>query len=82
MTPQTFNEKVIAIALIIIGIFIFSTITASISSYLIDKLSEEEDDEIEAKLDEIQDNLDDLHKENQDLKREIKELKDLIKNDN
>ncbi|WP_405314748.1 ion transporter [Methanobrevibacter sp.] len=81
VTPQTFNEKVIAIALIIIGIFIFSTITASISSYLIDKLSEEEDDEIEAKLDEIQDNLDDLHKENQDLKREIKELKDLIKKD-
>lgn len=79
VTPHTFNEKVIAIILIFIGIFIYSTITASISSYLIDKLSEDKDDEIEEKLDAIQDNLDNLQKENRDLKREIKELKDLIK---
>lgn len=79
VTPQTFNEKIIALVLIFIGIFIFSTITAAISSYLTDKLIKEEDSIIEEKLDTIHDNLDELRKENQELKREISELKDLIK---
>lgn len=69
ITPQTLNEKVISILLIFIGIFIFSTITGAISSFLTDRLISDED--IENKLDGIQDELkevkDDLrlaHEEN------------------
>lgn len=77
--PITFNDKVITIALIFIGIFVFSTITAAISSFLTDRLLAEEDEEIEEKLDSIQRDMDELHKENNELKQEIIELKDLLK---
>ena len=81
VTPQTFNEKVIAIALIFIGIFIFSTITAGISSFLTERLLQDDDKEIEEKFDVIQQDLDEIKKENSELKQEIIELKNLIKGD-
>ena len=81
VTPQSFQEKLITVILIIVGVFIFSTITAAISSYLTDRLVKDDDEKISEKLDKMQENLDELHRENQDLKREIKELKDLIKKD-
>ena len=59
--------------------FIFSTITAAISSYLTDRLISDEG--MEEKLDLILSDLDKLQKENDDLKNEIKELKELVNND-
>lgn len=41
VTPQTYNEKVIAI--LFAGIFIFSTITAEISSFLTEHLLKSDD---------------------------------------
>lgn len=79
VTPKTFNEKVIAIILIFVGIFVFSTITAAISSFLTERLLNDEDEEIKGKLSSIQEDLDKLHDENEELKQEITELKDLLK---
>lgn len=81
VTPQTFNEKIIAIALIFVGIFVFSTITAGISSFLTERLLQDGDKEIEEKFDVIQHDLDEIKKENSELKQEIIELKNLIKGD-
>lgn len=86
VTPKTFNEKVITILLIIAGIFIFSTITAAISSFLTERLIKKGDDEMEAdientineKFEEMNSKLDDLNEENRLLREEIRELKDLI----
>lgn len=77
VTPKTFYEKVIALVLIIVGMFVFSTITAAISSVLTDRLLVK-DEEMEEKMDRIENNLENLSKENQELKQEIRELKDLI----
>ena len=73
--------------LILIGIVIFSTITAAISSYLTDNMLENEDDgidEVKKRMDEESENikseLDAIRKENQQLHDEISELKELIKN--
>ena len=41
--PVTLNEKIISIFLIFAGIFIFSTITAAISSYFTDRLLDNND---------------------------------------
>ena len=79
IVPRTFNEKIIALLLLFIGIFIFSTITAAISSYLTDRLISDEG--MDKKLDLILSDLDKLQKENDDLKNEIKELKELVNND-
>ena len=79
VVPKTFNEKIIALLLLFIGIFIFSTITAAISSYLTDRLISDEG--MDEKLDLILSDLDKLQKENDDLKNEIKELKELVNND-
>ena len=87
ITPQTYNEKILTMILILIGIVIFSTITAAISSYLTDNMIENEDDDIEEvkkRMDEESENikseLDAIRKENQQLHDEISELKELIKN--
>lgn len=87
ITPQTYNEKILTMILILIGIVIFSTITASISSYLTDSMIESEDEgidevkkSVEEKSEHIQSELDAIKKENQKLHEEIKELKELIKN--
>ena len=92
VTPHTFSEKVITVFLIIVGVFVFSTITAAISSYLTDRLLHKEEVDISNiieenakplsdELDEIRKELEVTHKENQELKDEIRELKELIKGD-
>ena len=75
VTPVTFNEKIITMVLIIAGVFIFSTITAAISSYLTDRIMSEDNEEFDDKLNEIMDELKCIRKENQELKEEIKKLK-------
>ncbi|WP_458456619.1 ion transporter [Methanobrevibacter sp.] len=87
--PKTFNEKLITVLLVFVGIFIFSTITAAISSFLTEKLLSDDNEEIEDKFEMIQDELKELkkdlersHEENKDLKEEITELKKImLKND-
>jgi voltage-gated potassium channel Kch len=87
ITPQTYNEKILTMILILIGIVIFSTITASISSYLTDNMIESEDDgidevkkSVEEKSERILSELESVRKENQELRDEINELKEMIKN--
>ena len=83
VTPDTYNEKVLTIVLILIGIFVFSTIIAAMSSYLTDKILEKEDEdiigEIEEKSEKIMSELKIVQRENKQLKEEICELKELIK---
>ena len=94
ITPQTFNEKVISIALIFIGIFVFSTITAAISSFLTERLLEDEEGDIKQDIDEVmsghfemfENEIKSFHEENKQLREEnklireeIRELKELIK---
>lgn len=84
VTPKTHNEKVLSMILILIGIFVFSTITATITSYFTDNLwNDDEDDmktEIKESIDEktesIMEELKIARNENNQLKDEIKELKD------
>lgn len=93
VTPKTYNEKVLAIILILIGVFVFSAITAIISSFLTDRIldSDEEDivseieKTIEEKSESIMEELKNVRMENKqlkdetdELKAEIKELKDMI----
>ena len=93
VTPKTYNEKVLAIILILIGVFVFSAITAIISSFLTDRIldSDEEDivseiqKTIEEKSESIMEELKTARMENKqlkdetdELKVEIKELKDMI----
>ena len=88
MAPVTHNEKVLAIILILIGIFAFSTITAAISSFLTDRILDEDEDDImlevnkniNEKTEIIQKELKNVREENKMLKDEIHELKELIKN--
>lgn len=92
VVPKTFNEKVITVLLIFIGIFVFSTITAAMSSYLTDRLLNQEEDDmgriveenaksINEELDQIKAELEITQKQNRELKDEILELKDLIRDD-
>lgn len=84
ITPQTYNEKVISIVLIFVGVFIFSTITAAISSFLTDRLLKDDDEElenlIEEKYESLSDELKTVKEENKKLHEDIKELKELVKN--
>ena len=57
ITPHTFNERVITIALIFVGIFVFSTITAAISSFFTDRLLGANDVSFEEKLDEKEEKI-------------------------
>ena len=50
VTPQTYNEKVLSIILILIGIFIFSSITAAISSFLTDRILEDDNKDIKEEI--------------------------------
>ena len=86
IVPQTFNDKIITILLIIEGIFIVSTITAALSSYLTDRLMFSEDAEMIAL---IKENLDEnseqmmkeltaIREDNKRLQDEINELKEMI----
>lgn len=94
VTPKTYNEKVLVILLILIGIFIFSAITAAMSSFLTDRILDEDEDDI---IQEVNNRIDEksqiimnelnsvheenkkLHQENMRLHEEIEELKELIK---
>lgn len=81
--PKTYNEKVLTIILILIGIFVFSTITAAISSFLTDRIIgyDKEDmkneikEDIEEKSEIILNELKIAREENKMLKEEINELK-------
>lgn len=93
VTPKTYNEKVLAIILILIGVFLFSAITALMSSFLTDRIL---DDDEEDRVSEIQETIEEksenimaeiksvrmenkqLKDEANELKAEIKELKDMI----
>lgn len=85
--PRTYNEKILTIILIVIGVFVFSTITAAMSSYLTDRIMEKEgkynklkiNRNIEEKSENIMKELKIMQEENQKLKEEINELKNLIK---
>lgn len=88
--PKTPIEKIISILLIFVGLFIFSTITAAISSLFTDRLLSDNDNEFETlidekekainiKFDELKSELQETKSQNEDLKREISELKELIR---
>ena len=87
VTPKTYNEKVLTIILILIGIFVFSTITAAMSSFLTDKILEDDEEDIKEEIEEvlnqktelIMEELKNTRKENQRLQKEVNELKELIK---
>lgn len=87
ITPTTFNGKVLSILLIIVGVFIFSTITGAVSSIFTDRLLEiddESDEEtlkqtLDEKIKPLSDELKELKQQNAQLKEEIIELKELIK---
>ena len=88
VVPQTYTEKIIALILIIIGIFVFSTITAAISSVFTNRILEDDDnhivtsieDTIEEKFEILEDRFKSVSEENEMLRNEIKELKEIIKN--
>ena len=88
VVPQTYMEKVIALILIIIGIFVFSTITAAISSVFTNRILEDDDNHIvtsiegtiEEKFEILEGRLKSVSEENDMLKNDIKELKEIIKN--
>ena len=83
IVPKTFNERVITLFLIIVGIFVVSTITAALSSYLTDRLMEKEEEDIvgdirlsvEENSQNIMDELKIIRQENKRLQDEIDELK-------
>ena len=83
IVPKTFNERVITLFLIIVGIFVVSTITAALSSYLTDRLMEKEEGDIVGNLrlsveensQNIMDELKIIRQENKRLQDEIDELK-------
>ena len=80
VAPRTFDEKVISIFLIFVGIILFSTLTAAISSYLTDRLINPEEEQIDRKVDDVKEELKNMREENKKLHDEINELKELIKN--
>ena len=88
VTPTTYNEKVLVIILILVGIFIFSTITAAISSFLTDQdivsnikeAIDEKSENIMSELEHVRSENKQLKIETNELKDEINELKDIIKN--
>lgn len=85
--PKTYNEKIFTIILILIGIFVFSTITAAMSSFLTDRILDDEEKDIEKRITEdideksekILNELKIVREENKKLKDEISELKEYIK---
>ena len=84
--PKTHNEKVLTLILILIGIFVFSTITASMSSFLTDRIIDDEEEDIKSKINEtiedksenIMNELKVVREENKGLKDETNELKGKI----
>lgn len=62
--------------MVFVGIFVFSTITAAISSVFTDRLINDEN--IEEDLQIVKKDLNNLQAQNDELKQEIKELKEII----
>ena len=89
IVPKTFNERIITLLLIIVGIFVVSTITAALSSYLTDRLMEKEEGDIVGNLrlsveensQNIMDELKIIRQENKRLQDEIDGLKKKMDND-
>lgn len=87
VTPKTYNEKVLAIILILIGVFVFSAITALMSSFLTDRILDDDEEDrvseiqetIEEKSENIMAEIKSVRMENKQLKDEANELKDEIK---
>ncbi|KZX11088.1 pH-gated potassium channel KcsA [Methanobrevibacter oralis] len=79
ITPITVTEKIISLILIIMGIFIFSTITGAISSYLTDNFLAKENNELESELNNIKSELEKSNNELRELKNEVAKFSELIK---
>ena len=87
VTPKTYNEKVLAIILILIGVFVFSAITALMSSFLTDRILDDDEEDrvseiqetIEEKSENIMAEIKSVRMENKQLKDEANELKTEIK---
>jgi len=87
VTPKTYNEKVLAIILILIGVFVFSAITALMSSFLTDRILDDDEEDrvseiqetIEEKSENIMAEIKSVRMENKQLKDEANELKAEIK---
>lgn len=87
VTPKTYNEKVLAIILILIGVFVFSVITALMSSFLTDRILDDDEEDrvseiqetIEEKSENIMAEIKSVRMENKQLKDEVNELKAEIK---
>lgn len=87
VTPKTYNEKVLAIILILIGVFVFSAITALMSSFLTDRILDDDEEDrvseiqetIEEKSENIMAEIKSVRMENKQLKDEANELKVEIK---
>lgn len=88
IVPQTFNERIITLLLIIVGIFIVSIITAAMSSYLTDRLMGNDEEKmmdnikvaVKENSQDVMNELKIVREENRKLQDEINELKELIKN--
>lgn len=83
--PQTYNERALALVLIVIGVLTFSAITAGISSYLTERLISKDEKKIDEDINEVKNQLEIVNndlkyikKENEMLHEEIRELKDII----
>lgn len=83
VTPKTYNEKVLVIILILIGVFVFSAITALMSSFLTDRILDDDEEDrvseiqetIEEKSENIMAEIKSVRMENKQLKDEANELK-------
>ena len=83
VTPKTYNEKVLAIILILIGVFVFSAITALMSSFLTGRILDDDEEDrvseiqetIEEKSENIMAEIKSVRMENKQLKDEANELK-------
>ena len=92
ITPNTVYGKVFSLALLVIGVFIFSAITGAISSYFMDNLLQEgtyhihylkdKVEKSEMELEKVNQQLKESDKKIDELKDEIKELKEIIEKNN
>ena len=84
--PNSYNEKILALILLIIGIFVFSAVTAALSSFLTDRIMNNDEKESEDTIgnvigknsENIMDEIKLVREENNGLKNEISELKNEI----
>ena len=70
VTPNTFSAKVISLMLLIIGIFVFSTLTGAISSFFTDKILDIDSD-VEENMDVLNRKIDNLDSEIKTVRKEL-----------